>query len=325
MSALRVPAGMAVQGPLRVYGLVVWWYTLGVILFGAVVRITGSGAGCGQHWPTCHGEVVPLAHTVEQVIEFSHRLTSGVCMLLVWALTALVLRTTARGHAARRPAALATVFIITEALIGAGIVLLQYVADNASYWRAVWMAGHLVNTFLLMAWLGLTVWHLRWPQAVRFDRDRVWVWRTGVGLALGMVLVSATGAVSALGHTLFPALPEQSVLEHITDDPWRDTPYPMLLRLVHPATSMLVAALALAWGNAIWGRFGARVDRWAIALMVAVGLQVVAGFINVGLSAPGWMQLVHLALANGVWILLVFTGAAAGQAGDAAPGRGDEA
>ncbi len=284
-------------------------YTLLVILWGALVRITGSGAGCGQHWPTCHGEVVPLAPTIETIIEFTHRITSGLCLLAVMAAAIASLVTTAKGHPIRRAAVLSMVFIVTEALIGAAIVLLEYVAENASYWRAAWMALHLVNTFILTFSLGAMAWFARCPRPAPIAAlGRL---KPAFVVLVGAVLLtSMAGAVSALGQTLFPALPEQTIVEHVTQDPYADTPYPMLLRLVHPVIALSVSA-GLAWfATAARQRLAStEFHRWPDALLAAVVAEVVAGFVNVGLSAPGWMQLVHLALANAVWLALWATAA----------------
>jgi cytochrome c oxidase assembly protein subunit 15 len=284
---------------------VVYAYVLLVIVGGAIVRITGSGAGCGQHWPTCHGTIIPTAPSLETAIEFSHRLTSG---LSIWAVIALLLAAIAR-HAPQTPARvgawLTFLFIITESLVGAGIVLLEYVADNQSYARAGWMAVHLINTFLLAGALVRTVWGARPRQASRWipgGRDGLVLYTT---IAITLVL-GVTGAISALGNTLFPADPSASPLEHVLEDPWANTPYPMLVRLVHPALAMLAT---FAYGWAVLHFVGAERtagERRAAKLFAAsVVLQIVCGFVNIGLSAPGYMQIAHLATGHLMWAALL--------------------
>jgi protoheme IX farnesyltransferase len=81
------------------WGVLVW--NVLVALWGAYVRATGSGAGCGAHWPTCNGEIIPRAPQVETLIEFTHRATSGLAFLAVLALLILALRTLPKGHPAR--------------------------------------------------------------------------------------------------------------------------------------------------------------------------------------------------------------------------------
>src|SRR5256714_12976957 len=132
--------------------------TLAVILWGAYVRASRSGDGCGAHWPLCNGTVVPDATHAKTLVEFAHRATSGLAFLFVVGLVAWAFRAFGRGHAARKAAVASGVFIVTESLIGAGLVLLRLVADNASVARALYLSVHLVNTFLLVAALALTAW-----------------------------------------------------------------------------------------------------------------------------------------------------------------------
>ena len=131
-------------------------YDVAVIAWGALVRATGSGAGCGQHWPTCNGQVVPRSPAAQTLVEFTHRVTSGIALLLVVVLVLWARRVFARGHPVRKAAALSLVFIITEALLGAGLVLFGWVAKDASAGRGWAMGLHLANTFLLLAALALT-------------------------------------------------------------------------------------------------------------------------------------------------------------------------
>src|SRR5690606_35054615 len=183
------------------------WATLAfnvvVILMGAVVRATGSGAGCGRSWPTCHGTVLPVLEG-DTAIEFAHRAVSGVALVLVAVLAFLVLRRVPRPHQARMAAGLSLVAIIGEALIGAGIVLFEWVAEDTSVARAVSVPLHLVNTFFLLAVLTLTA-HLlgggvplRWSQ---HPRARRWL----IVGAVAFVTIAGPGAVTALADTLFPA------------------------------------------------------------------------------------------------------------------------
>src|SRR3990172_3015404 len=133
-------------------------YNVAVILWGAYVRATGSGAGCGQHWPLCNGAVIPRSPEIETLVEFSHRMSSGAALLLVAGLVVWAFRAYQTGHAVRRGAAFSGGLIVVEALLGAGLVLLELVDQNASVDRAIAVSLHLVNTFLLLAALTLTAW-----------------------------------------------------------------------------------------------------------------------------------------------------------------------
>ena len=281
-------------------------YNLAVILWGAVVRATGSGAGCGNHWPLCNGVVVPRSAAIATLIEFSHRATSGIALILVVALAVAVFRSRPKGHPARLGAILSAVFIFTEAAVGAGLVLFQLVADNQSMARALFMATHLVNTFLLLAALALTAYWLGGGRRVRLGGQGA-VGSTLAAAFVVMMLVGTSGAIAALGDTLFPAT---SLTEALKQDLSPTGHLLIRLRLLHPAIAILAAVVLLlaAWlapqrrpsGDA--SRYG----RWLIALVLA---QMLAGFANVALLAPVWLQVIHLLIADLVWITLVLLGA----------------
>lgn len=295
-------------------------YTLGVILWGAYVRATGSGAGCGSHWPLCNGQVVPRSPTIETLIEFSHRLTSGVALIAVVALLVWTWRACAPGHPARRGAAWSVFFMLTEAAVGAGLVLFQLVADNASMARALFMAAHLVNTFILIAFIALTAWWLSGGPAVRVAGRGRTAAIIGAG-ALALLVASMSGAVAALGDTLFPST---SIVEALRADLSATSHVLIRLRVLHPALAigagLLVMAIALRHAP---GETGATPGlRGAVVALVAV--QIAGGLLNVLLLAPVWMQLVHLLLADALWLAYILLGAcvlAAERRTDVSAGR----
>src|SRR5215831_863620 len=136
------------------------WFVVGynvlVILWGALVRATGSGAGCGNHWPLCNGQVVPLSPRVDTVIEFTHRCMTGGATFIVLGLLVWTFRSTVKGHAARVAAVTSTVLLVNEAILGALLVKLGYVTGNQSMGRVVMLSVHLSNTLLLLAALTFT-------------------------------------------------------------------------------------------------------------------------------------------------------------------------
>ncbi len=286
------------------------WAVLGynvlVILWGAYVRATGSGAGCGRHWPLCNGEVVPASPTTAMAIEFSHRATSGLALLLVVALAVWVWRSFRAGHPARIGAVLSVVFILTEAAVGAGLVLFQLVADNATMARAMFMVVHLVNTFALLASLALTA---HWVSGGAPLRLKVWGKRSWLFAAslLGMIAIGKSGAVAALGDTLYPPASLQAGLAADLS-----TTSEMLIRLrtLHPVIAIIIGVAIATWTSRAPVRAEdnlAAVARKALVGLVA--LQFAAGLLNILLLAPVWMQLLHLALADAVWIALVLIAA----------------
>jgi heme A synthase len=287
-------------------------YEILVVAWGAYVRATGSGAGCGRHWPTCNGDILPRAPRIETLIELSHRLSSGgaligTVVLLVWAL-----RVYPRGHRVRRGAAITASLMLAEALIGAGLVLFELVAHDASMKRALSMSLHLVNTFLLLASTATTAWWASGGAAIRLRGRRGGAAAVEVVfgvLLLAMLVVGASGAVTALGDTLFPA---PSISAGIAQDFAASSHLFVRLRAIHPMLAMTTAgAIVVAMGLVRSLRPGREVgilSRLAASLAVA---QVAAGIGDVLTRAPVAMQLVHLALADLVWISLVLTGVAA--------------
>jgi len=143
------------QALMRYAWFVVGYNTL-VILWGAVVRATGSGAGCGNHWPLCNGQVVPLSPRLDTVIEFTHRCMTGGATFVVLALLIWTFRATVKGQAARAAAVISTILLVNEAILGALLVKLGYVTGNQSVGRVVMLSIHLSNTLLLLGALTLT-------------------------------------------------------------------------------------------------------------------------------------------------------------------------
>src|SRR3984957_8355006 len=131
-------------------------YNVLVILWGALVRATGSGAGCGNHWPLCNGQMIPLSPRVDTVIEFTHRCMTGGSTFLVLGLLVWTFRGTVKGQAARVLAVASMVLLLNEAFLGALLVKLGYVTGNQSMGRVVVLSIHLSNTLLLVAALTLT-------------------------------------------------------------------------------------------------------------------------------------------------------------------------
>lgn len=276
---------------------------VGVILLGALVRATGSGAGCGRSWPTCEGELVPSLDEAATAIEFLHRTTSGVALLVVLFMYLSVRRSSDRGTAVRTAAFFSVVTIIIEALIGAGIVLFEWVADDASVARTIAVPLHLVNTLLLLAALTSVVYLVGGRSVSAPDKPTRTLVLTGLGV---MVLTAATGAVAALADTLFPV---ESVAEGLVEDFSSTAHFLTRLRVVHPVIAVL-AGLTLIW---IVSRrdHGLRESSAARAVTWLVIAQIGAGLLNVVLLVPVWMQLVHLFLADALWISFVWFSLAA--------------
>jgi heme A synthase len=285
--------------------------TVLVVLLGAIVRITGSGAGCGQHWPTCNGEIVHLPRRLETWIELSHRTTSGLDFVGVLGLSALGL-TLRPGHPARWAAFTALGLMVIEVAIGARLVLLNLVGSNMSFDRVVVMPAHLVTTSLLIGSLAAATYFSsdarleREPQlsvvaAARLRGALLWVVAAGVFL----LFVSMTGAITALGDTVYP-VQGQGALEHLQNDQAVGANLLGKLRVVHPLLALLgVAGLWIAGSRAREATTAAGVQRLGAALYAGGGLALLIGAANIWLAAPGYVQVVHLFMACLLWLSIV--------------------
>jgi heme A synthase len=277
-------------------------FNLLVVLWGAYVRASGSGAGCGSHWPLCNGQVIPRPEHVEMLVELTHRATSGVAFLLVLGMLVWAFRAYPAGSTVRGGAAASMVLMVMEALLGAGLVLFGLVAENRSAFRAFSMAAHLANTFLLLAAIALTAWWGSGGRRVRLRGQGTTAWILHAAL-LATLAVGVTGALTALGDTLFPKTQvglELSGTRHFLER----------LRIVHPVVAVLTALYVFLAG---WIVRRHRPDAATRRLSGAVGalwaVQLAAGALNVALLAPVWMQLVHLLLADLAWLALVLLSA----------------
>lgn len=289
------------------FAWIVLFYNILVVLWGAYVRATGSGAGCGSHWPLCNGEVIPRAPQLETIIELTHRLTSGVAFLLVVGMLIWAFRKYPKAHIVRKGAGWSTFFIITEALVGAGLVLFEWVAHDASLGRVISMAVHLINTFLLLAALALTAWWASGGDQPNLKGHGVQTWLFGLGFLL-MLVLGVSGAVTALGDTLFPSA---SLAEGLREDFSAEAHFLVRLRVWHPVIAILTGMYLLFLAGFIaMFRVNPTIRRLAAALAGLFVIQGMAGLINLALLAPVWMQLVHLLLADLVWLSLVLLAAA---------------
>jgi heme A synthase len=273
-------------------------FNIAVVLWGAFVRATGAGAGCGKHWPLCNGEMLPRAPSLNTIVEFTHRVTSGIDLALVGLLVFWAFRAFPRRHAVRLGATFSGIFLMTEALLGAALVLLEHVAKNQSSARAYSLSAHLVNTLTLLACLTLTAWWTGGKAPVRPGGRAVWM----AAFSLGVVMIlGISGAIAALGDTLFPS---RSLAEGWVRDFDPAANIFVRLRILHPAIAAVAGAWLVYYAVATAGRRpDLRPRAWVLLGMVAG--QITAGVANLLLSAPVWMQLVHLLLADALWISLV--------------------
>jgi cytochrome c oxidase assembly protein subunit 15 len=277
------------------------YWNVAVVLWGAYVRATHSGAGCGNRWPLCDGDVVGASANGQTIVEFTHRMTSVMSLLMVTGLVLWSWRATKKGDWARYSAILAAALLANEALLGAALVLLKHVGNDQSVGRILFLCLHFGNTLLLLATLSLTA---TWLSNGSRDFTLTGTWREVGAVVLGLLATMVTGilgAIAALADTLFPT---SSLASTLAQDFSSGAPTLFRVRLLHPVIATIAASYVL-W--IIWrsSTLRNRFSRSAIALITLVFIQVVIGMTNVLLLAPVWIQIAHLIVADALWILLV--------------------
>lgn len=298
-------SGSTTNGRFEKFAWGVVFFNLLVIVWGAYVRTSGSGAGCGSHWPLCNGQIVPDTSQFHTWIEFTHRSSSGLCLILAGALAYWARRVFPRKHPARIAAAFSFFFVLMEAAIGAALVLLGQVAKDQSAGRAVSISLHLTNTLLLLGSLTLAA---RWSGSFRKSREIFGAGPASLPLWMilaiaGTMLLGVTGAITALGDTLFHA---STLAAGMRLDFQPGSSFLLRLRVFHPLLAVgvglalcLLAELCKSVAKSV------QAHRLAKGLQIIVGIQLFLGTLNLGLMAPAPLQLLHLLVADLLWITLV--------------------
>jgi len=281
-------------------------FNVAVVLWGAFVRATGSGAGCGNKWPSCGGSVLGTSAKAQTIVEFTHRTTSGIALLMVAILLLWCWRATSKGNWARYSAILATAFLANEALLGAALVLLGHVAGDQSAMRVLFLCLHFGNTLLLLAMLALTAACLQsGSECFTLIKKRTEVTTVVVGL-VAVLAIGITGTVAALGDTLFPA---PSLRASILRDFSSGSPALLHFRLLHPLLAV-IAGIYVIWVVLKNTSRPIGQSRASMALIMLLFAQVGIGMLNVLTLAPVWLQILHLLVADVIWISLVLASAA---------------
>lgn len=290
--------------PIALFAWLVVAYNIAVILWGAYVRASGSGAGCGSRWPLCNGEILPSINQSQPLIEFLHRVTSAASLILVFFLVVWCWRQTSKGNWPRYFAISGLLLLFNEALLGALLVLSDHVGLNRSSAHALFLCLHFANTLLLLAALTLTASWLSNPErrfvVVAKPRERIAI---GLGL-VSVMAIGLTGSLASLGDSLFPA----GSLRHALMQDFSSSSHVLLrLRLLHPVAAVMGSTyvLWLLWN--FWRK--QKYSQWTPVLAVTMMAQIVLGALNVILLAPAWLQMTHLLVADLFWILLVLASA----------------
>ncbi|MBT8198380.1 MAG: COX15/CtaA family protein [Acidimicrobiia bacterium] len=285
------------------------WFSLVVttivISTGALVRATESGAGCGESWPRCDGALIPVSTDAATVIEFTHRMATvassiAVAWLVIWALRAV-----GRSHRVGRAALATAGFFAGEVVIGALLVVFGWVDQDSSVGRLIVVPLHLVNTFLLLGAITLVAWWAAGHRAIEWKGAA----RRPVAVAIGgMLLIGITGAWNALADTLFPP---DSVLDAVRQEFGNSAELLVRLRVIHPIVAIAVG-LSLVWfARRVRARLDDDARRFSRWIELIVFGQFVIGILNIALLTPVEVQLIHLAVADVLWVLVVLVAASA--------------
>jgi cytochrome c oxidase assembly protein subunit 15 len=303
VAAVPVDAKRLPSPALRRFAWGVLAYFIAVILWGTLVRATGSGAGCGNHWPLCNGTVMQHSASVETLIEFTHRLTSGLSLFSVLGLLVWTYKGTARDHLARAAAVTSVGFTVVEAILGALLVKLGLTAQSQSPLRPAYLALHLTNTLLLLAALTLTAHLLSRRKGYLRGSIRVVAPFGAIAAVVVVMIVGVTGSLAALGDTLFPA---SSLGQALAQDFSATSGWLVRWRWTHPTVAFL-SSIFLIWILVRAARRSAHWDNRGLSALVLVLLaaQYVLGVMDVVMLAPLWLQVAHLLGADVLWIALV--------------------
>ena len=294
------------------YAWFVLAYNLVVIIWGVFLRASKSGDGCGQHWLTCHGEVVPSAPELKTVIEFSHRITSAldgfiVVGLLIWAFWRWRSEKSFKNSIVLKMAVGSFFFVIVEGALGAGLVLTGNTAETLTAARPFWMAGHLITTLVLLAFLSLTAWFASGGKPFNFEAQPKVLLLLGTAV-LGIAFVGMSGSIAALSSMIFPS---ETLTEGIAKDFSTTSNILLRLRVSHPILSVSVSVYLIFLASWLKTKVGnlSGVTRWSNVLSVLIIVQIAFGSLTLLTLAPIVMQIGHLLLADLIWIAFVLLSA----------------
>lgn len=268
-----------------------------IIVWGAWVRLSGSGAGCGEHWPLCNGEVIPPTESYKTMVEFIHRLTSGIYGITVLGAMFVSFKEFGKSHRVAKASIAVLVLTIIEALIGAVLVKKGLVDKNDSNLRAFVIAIHLANTLFLISshvFVEFFTTHknnISWPKFLSFKN---------ISMFVLFVIVASSGAVTALGNTLFP---DRSLIEGMGRDFDSSAPFLIQLRIYHPILAMGLGLLIISEALS----FGKEKLRYQCMLLPLIIIALLFGVVNWLLLSPHWGALTHLFIADLLWSVLILS------------------
>lgn len=275
-------------------------WTILVILWGAVVRATNSGAGCGNYWPLCGQSLVPTFEVFHTYVEFTHRVMSGILLITIFIMFMIGRNRFKNSPIRRQLNTLVFIFLLVEALLGAGLVVFELVEDNDSTFRIIAISLHLLNTFILV---GLTALNAFFVSKPNLKITNLTLKVTFKVILLFILIIGVSGAVTSLADTVFPP---KSFSETMSD--WVDPQAHLLQRLrpFHPIIAGLLGLGILGYVNQFFhpkSSWGKKLRRWIhIFILIQFGL----GSLNIILHVPLTVQILHLLFADLIWIAAIY-------------------
>lgn len=301
---------------LRILALVTAALAYALVVLGAVVRITGSGMGCGDHWPLCNGHLIPPLDDLPTVVEWSHRLAAAGVSVLVVALAAVALLRRREPQVSGaggplRPAVLALLLLVIQILLGAVTVWLELPPPVVT--------AHLATALGLLAAVlvaGLRAGPPLGPPASA-SAGRATVAALGMAalvLLLGGLTASTNAGLACRGFPLCSGRLWPSTESGLAEIQW-------LHRLAAYALVLHLAGLPFRFRRR--GE-SPRVQRLAWVALGTALLQVAVAAVMVTWSLPPEWRALHAAVGTALWVALVWLGArtlpwAAGRAWAAGP------
>lgn len=282
------------------YAWILVYYTLLVIIWGAWVRVSHSGDGCGKSWPLCEGALFPNSAESKTWIEYFHRLTSGFYGIIVIHLFYLVRKQFPKNSLQSLLGFSTLILMFIEAALGAALVLKGLVGENATLFRLFAMTLHQVNSLLLVGSTVALACSLSRQAVLSWDLKKLFLHR---GLLVLFILIPATGAWAALSNTLFPSA---DLLQGLADDLSSDSPWILKLRVIHP---LIASGFCIYWAYFFWNQSEEAENKDLKKSSLYLASFFVVAFLFGALTllslSPVWMKLVHLTLAQLLWIALM--------------------
>ena len=263
-------------------------FCLVVILWGAWVRISHSGDGCGMNWPDCHNQYFLDKNTDKKTwTEWIHRASTALFGLMVLALNIWAFFKFPKKHILRKSSLTVLFFTITEALIGAGLVKFGLTGAHFSLARILVMSFHLINSLLLAGSLFMC-WRFSLKNNLQFSFSHRKYFLSFIFI---FFIIAFFGSLSALSATLFPS---DSLVDGFLKDFQSDSHVLVRLRWLHPVLALLLGGGFAGYCHKFFKTNKEKKDKALILFTACLGLALVSGLLNLFLLSPVFLKLSHL-------------------------------